>query len=132
MRTRVGAVILKDKKVLLMHRIKNEKEYYVIPGGSLESNETIIEACHREIKEETNLDINIIKEAFRILNEGKKEIYFLAEPKSSNLKLGGPEVLRESANNRYILEWVDILEISKLNLMPPNIKDELLKAYLLQ
>ena len=50
------AVIIKDNKVLLVHRIKNVnetlREYYVIPGGKQENNESDEETLVREVKEE--------------------------------------------------------------------------------
>lgn len=36
------------------------QEYYAIPGGGLEENETLKENVIREIKEELNIDIEIL------------------------------------------------------------------------
>lgn len=58
-----GAFILNDNNELLLH-IRNkepEKGYWSIPGGRLEMYETFEEAVKREIKEETDLDIEVIK-----------------------------------------------------------------------
>ena len=59
----VGAVILNDKnEVLLLQRNKEpEKGFWSIPGGAVEFNETIEDALIREIKEETDVDVEIIK-----------------------------------------------------------------------
>ena len=57
------AIIIQDDDVLLMFRrkIKDGKvfEYYGIPGGKQEDNETLEECTIREIKEELNLDVVI-------------------------------------------------------------------------
>ena len=55
---RIAGVIIKDKKILLQHRIKKGREYYVFPGGHKHANETVREALKREITEELGLDIN--------------------------------------------------------------------------
>ena len=48
-----------DDKVLLLKRVRRDGEkilnYYAIPGGGVEKDETKEEACLREIEEETNI-----------------------------------------------------------------------------
>ena len=66
MRNSARAVIICDGKVLTMfRRLKNKdgsiKEYYVLPGGGIEENETMEQTVVRELKEEMNLDIKIIE-----------------------------------------------------------------------
>ena len=67
MNQRVAAVIIKERKILLMHRIKDGREYFVFPGGGVEENESLESALVREIKEEFNIDIKIEKLLFQIL-----------------------------------------------------------------
>ncbi|MFA4998748.1 MAG: NUDIX domain-containing protein [Candidatus Paceibacterota bacterium] len=56
----VAALIEKDGKFLLEREvIESGKEYWLIPGGKVEYGETLTEALEREIKEETNLDIEV-------------------------------------------------------------------------
>jgi 8-oxo-dGTP diphosphatase len=56
----VGAIIFKDERILLVKRAKPPaKGMWAIPGGKIISGESMKEALKREIKEETNLDINI-------------------------------------------------------------------------
>ncbi|MCX5854565.1 MAG: NUDIX hydrolase [Deltaproteobacteria bacterium] len=52
----VGAVVLKDGKVLLVKRgIAPSKGLWAIPGGSLKLGETLQEGAEREILEETGV-----------------------------------------------------------------------------
>lgn len=56
----VDAVIIRDKKVLLMKRTTYPFEgSWVIPGGYVDLGETLEESCIREAKEETGLDVKI-------------------------------------------------------------------------
>ena len=59
----VGAFILNDNNELLLQKraVPAEKDYWCIPGGRLEMFETLEHAVIREAKEETDLDIEIIK-----------------------------------------------------------------------
>ena len=54
----VGAVVIKDNRVLLIKRGHHPgKGLWAIPGGRLELGETLQEAAEREIMEETGLKI---------------------------------------------------------------------------
>jgi len=54
----IKAVIIDDNKVLCL---KNERNEWDFPGGKINFNEDIEECLKREVKEETNLDINNLK-----------------------------------------------------------------------
>ena len=55
-RVGVGAVVIKDERVLLVKRgIPPSEGLWAIPGGGLELGETLQEGAEREIREETGL-----------------------------------------------------------------------------
>ena len=57
------AIILKDKKILVTQRSKKMKLplKWEFPGGKVEENENEIKCVKREIKEEINIEIDILK-----------------------------------------------------------------------
>src|SRR5436309_1546590 len=58
----VDCVIFSGKSVLLIRRKFPPFEgQYALPGGFVEEDETAEEACIRETKEETNLDVNNLR-----------------------------------------------------------------------
>jgi len=55
---RAAGIVIKDNKILLMHRIYKGKEYWVFPGGHLQQGEELAGAAIREILEETTIIVN--------------------------------------------------------------------------
>ncbi|MDA1000384.1 MAG: NUDIX hydrolase [bacterium] len=57
----VGAVILQGEEVLLVRRGKPPRAgQWSLPGGAVETGESLEEACRREILEETGLSIELL------------------------------------------------------------------------
>ena len=57
----VSAAIFRDDKILLVRRARSPaKGFYSLPGGRVEFGETLHSALHREIREETGLQIEIV------------------------------------------------------------------------
>jgi 8-oxo-dGTP diphosphatase len=57
----VSAVIFRDSKVLLVRRARSPgKGFYSLPGGRVEFGESLHTALHREVDEETALQIEIV------------------------------------------------------------------------
>lgn len=59
----VGAFIINDNNELLLQKraVPAEKDHWCIPGGRLEMFETLEHAVIRETKEETDLNVKVIK-----------------------------------------------------------------------
>ena len=118
-RKAVRGIILKDDNIILMHRIKDNKEYYVYPGGGLENGETNEQCVAREIKQEIGINVKILKYLYRLEEEKDIEYYYLCEYLSGEIGTGtGPEHTDEIYinNGKYIPEIHKLNEISKLDL----------------
>ena len=129
---RVSAIIIESEKILLMHRIKPDSDYFVLPGGSVEENEDNISALIREIREETSLEIEVDKLLWQVNNEfdERTQYIYLASKYSGNLELGSPEKDRQSEDNKYVLEWRDIKDLKTVKFFPSEIKTNILETFL--
>jgi 8-oxo-dGTP diphosphatase len=92
-RLTAAVLVMHEGKFLLAERNKeNYNGYWIIPGGGVEFGEKIEDAALREIKQETNLDVDIIKQICykEIINvPGSYHsivFYFLAKPKHFSIK----------------------------------------------
>ena len=130
-RHRATAIIMKDGKVLLFHRIKPGHDYFVFPGGGIESGESAEEAMKREIKEELDLEVRVSRPLFMIENidvpdwatihpdQKQTHHYFLVENYSGVPKLSGPEKERANEQNEYHIVWMDQRELENTeNIFP--------------
>ncbi|PZV99885.1 bis(5'-nucleosyl)-tetraphosphatase [Metamycoplasma auris] len=122
-----GAVVLHNIEsklyVLLVQQIAG---HWIFPKGRVEDSESEEETAIREVKEETNVDIEILpgfKEKVNyspFFNVTKDVIYFLGKPKNFELKKQIGEI--------EIVEWVKVDEALKNRITHDQNKEVLEKA----
>jgi len=100
-----GCIIVDNNQVLL---VKHNGGHWGFPKGHVEKNETEEQTAIREVKEETNLDVEIINnkryvEEY-ITNKGREKevVYFIAK------KIGG-EIKKQEEEIQEI-KWFNIEE----------------------
>jgi ADP-ribose pyrophosphatase YjhB (NUDIX family) len=121
---RAGIAIIKDSKILLIKRTKNEEHYYILPGGGVESNETPEEAAVRELKEELEIQVTIIKKIAEFEHRGNIEHYYLSDNFLGNINVIGDGVFNSNISDEAL--WLDINKIEEINLLPDKIKSILI------
>ena len=98
------------------------KEYYAIPGGGIETGETKEAATIREIKEEFNLDIEILSYLGTVEDEKNIGYVFNTKIIGGNLKLGGEELEHNNESNYYEIQRIKLNEIDNIELFEENRK----------
>ena len=113
--TPVNLIIINEKnQVLLVKRAEDEdkfKDFWSIPGGGVEENETLEDGLHREIKEELDCQIEnfqYFKSYYYVLN---KELHVRAAYFFGTIR--GHIKLNEESSKYY---WFDFDEIEELKL----------------
>ncbi len=109
-------VLVKSKGTFVMIRRKkiNQEEYFVLPGGHRVKGETVEDAGRRELFEELSLELiekSELKKINSIYDEEFGENLFYYELNLDiipELKLGGPEMSRNSQENFYEIVLVSI------------------------
>ena len=127
LRSGVGIVVLnKDNKVFVAKRIDNPKDFWQMPQGGVDENESYLDAAYRELYEETNIkEIELIKEVEEFTTyelpdhllgiiwkgkfKGQKQKWFImrfvGNEDEINIKTKKPEFLD--------WKWIDVNEITK-------------------
>ena len=92
-----GCIIIENNKVLLIHQTKG---HWGFPKGHIEENETEFDTALREVKEETNLDVEI--------NVEKRYTEKYITDTGVAKKVGGEIKAQESEVKN--IEWIPIEE----------------------
>lgn len=114
----IGAVIVKDNKVLLIKRAGDPgRGLWSIPGGLVELGEKIKDAVCREVKEETGLDVRVgeIADVTEIITRDEKDkvkyhfviVDFFAEVLRGELK---------PSSDALEAKWVEFKDLRKYRL----------------
>ena len=127
LRNGVGIVVLnKNNKIFVAKRIDNPKDFWQMPQGGADQNESYLDAAYRELYEETNIkEIELIKEVEEFTTyelpdhllgriwkgkfKGQKQKWFImrfvGNEDEINIKTKKPEFLD--------WKWIDVNEITK-------------------
>ena len=112
----VSAAIVRSGKVLVVRRARNPAlSLYTLPGGVVETGETLLQAVAREVREETALTIEPValaghREAIVRDGQGRVERHFVILCFAARWLAGEP-VLNEELDDA---RWLDPAELSGL------------------
>lgn len=113
----VGALVVNSKGEVLLARSKKWNGKYTVPGGHIELGERAEDAIKREVKEETGLDVEVVKlllvqqaiyPKFYHRHEHFLFMDYLCAAKDTIIKLDGREL------QEYV--WIRPQEALKLDL----------------
>ena len=116
----IGVLIIDNNKVLLGHRVSNykdtggikEEDCWSLPGGKQEYEETIFECAAREVKEETNLDIDDLF-VFNCADDIQVDRHFITIQVIAKKYSGEVKIMEIDKMDKW--EWFD------LDALPDNI-----------
>lgn len=130
MRVSSRCVLIENDKVLLIYREKNDRIYYVFPGGGVEDGETNEECLIRECREELGIEINIIKQLYEVKGKDFLQHFFLIERVSGEIGSGDAneyDINRVGGLQRPV--FIDINELVNLEVVSRPIVEQLLSNY---
>lgn len=78
-RPRACAAILNDDKILMVCHQTQARTYWTLPGGGWQEGETLEETAVREVKEESGLNVRVLKLLFEEDYDYGKSYCYLAE-----------------------------------------------------
>ena len=109
---RVTGILIEDEKLLLVKQKVSDKRNWSLPGGKLEQGETIEQGVIREMKEETGLNVEIIRLLYlcdvSASNNTLLHVSFLLKRVAGNIELPTNEF---ESNPIYDVEFIPISDL---------------------
>jgi 8-oxo-dGTP diphosphatase len=114
----VACIIDEQERVLLTRRcIEPFCGQWVMPGGKIDHGERLLEAVHREVREEVGIEIHVdgLLDVYEHVGVGAAchhyvILYYRAHPLSSTLELNAGEVTEAA--------WVAAAELQRYDMTP--------------
>ena len=110
----VKAIVIYHQKILILKRVRPSSDglgYWELPGGGLEYGETPHQALIRELKEETNLDIKILKPVYTFTairsDYQTVGIGFLSVPTNDHVKISNEHTDYKFVSIDEIQDYLD-------------------------
>lgn len=122
------AIIIENKKMLLMHRNKDGKQYFTLVGGRVQEREAPEQAVAREVKEETGLDVTSCRLVYLEEHPApyNNQYIFVCEvaPHSDVAIQDASEeaLLNKMSTNIHMPLWVDVASFSTLPFLTTNLQ----------
>ena len=125
-RISAGGIVVQQTKVLLVHHHReNNFDFWVLPGGGVESGEGFMRAAEREVLEETNLVVRANRIAYieDFIDEGRYVCKFWVYCKLEGGKLS---TVNKEAGEAFLKDagFFSRDEIQTMNVFPPILKNK--------
>jgi 8-oxo-dGTP diphosphatase len=121
-------VFNKDSVVLIRRSFEPFRGWYALPGGFVDINESVEEACSRELKEETGLEINSKSlQLIGVYSNPKRDprrhtvsVAFLGQTDTNKMQAGDDassvELVKDWKNKNIAFDHMQIItDASRLN-----------------
>ena len=112
-----ATIVREDEVLLVKHSDPGKPDYHdwILPAGKLESGEGAEEGLHREVKEETGLDIRVARRLTEHADPytGDRLVNFLCLPVTARIK-ASPELAKAM--------WFDKRGIQRLRNIHPELR----------
>ncbi len=112
--TSVGAVVVRDGRILLIRRGRGPAQgQWSVPGGRVEFGETLQEAVIREVAEETGLDV-ICGEFIGLVERMSDDYHYVILDFWADAVSDGPLTAGDDAAEAT---WVDLSDLGEINMV---------------
>ena len=112
-------IVINDEKLLVIKRVRDGQEYFVLPGGHVDKGETAREASARETLEETGVTCAPVRLLYKTKFKELESFYYCSYKSGT--------VRPERTDGTVEPMWLDINELKNTDLRPNVIRDQLVK-----
>ena len=128
-RNSAKALIIRDGKMAAIKIRDAGEEWYIMPGGGMESEETLPEAVCREAEEELGLKVECGELLF-VIEGVHGEAFHRVDLVFACEIIGEDEnTERHSDTNQVGIDWLDIASLNRLPLYPSKLRRQIMNYY---
>lgn len=112
----VIGIIKKRNKYLLTKRVHDDKRFHdkwQFPGGEIEFGESITDALNRELREELDIEVKILKFVGKVYEPMRHDWHGLMIPYLCRMSKIDAKITLDADASEY--RWLTLPEIMKLN-----------------
>jgi len=127
-KTSTAIVTYTDNKILLIKRNTIPfKGYWALPGGRMDPGERVEQTIVREVKEETGLDVTIVRKVGEYVEKGvKDDVEYEYYPTCFVVKPVGGEVKKQESE----IQEIKLFSLNELPKPLAFVHEEMIKDYL--
>jgi len=108
------AIVLRDDAILMEKTVLDGRTFYTLPGGNIEPGETPEQAVVRELKEECNIDVEVIR-PINVTYRTGRSVKYSFECKITDGKEPTVGFDPELSPDEQIIKDVLFMKLSELN-----------------
>ena len=110
---RVQAIVVREGRVLMVKHRQDGEEWWCLPGGALEAEETPEQGALRELREECNVGGEVVRQTSYASTHDDNPHSFLVDIGDQNPSLGyDPEVAEGKQTPALVdMQWLRLSEI---------------------
>jgi 8-oxo-dGTP diphosphatase len=126
-KTATALVPYPDNKILLIKRNTIPfKGYWALPGGRMDPGETVEQTIVREVKEETGLDVIIVRKVGEYVEKGvKDDVDYEYYPTCFVVKPVGGEIKKQESE----IQEINLFNLNELPKPLAFVHEEMIKDY---
>lgn len=120
-RQRSAVLLVGERCVALIKRVRAGRTYYLFPGGGVDPGESLAEAAIREAREELGIDVQLENLAARVHFRETKQYYFWARILGGTFGTGTGAELSSSESEEsgsYEPVWMPVADLRHIDVRP--------------
>jgi len=128
-RNSAKALVIRDGKMAAIRIRDAGEEWFIMPGGGMEPEETLAEAVRREVMEELGLEVECGELLFVVEGVRGEAFHRVDLVFECRVLRDAPEAVLHADTNQAGVEWLEISSLSTQPLYPSRLRRQIMNYY---